>query len=402
MKIAVINNMNNNAFSLVRYLRDLGFDADLLLIDEEVNHFSPTNDCFDNSFLEYTKQLTWGGIKKYYLTSSNKIKKNLVGYDFIICWGLIPAYLEKAGIKADVFIPYGYDAYNLPFLFKNFKINLKSFFFEIYKLFIFKKQRKGIIKSKLIMIQNKSYKNILKSFAPDNKYYDGFSPLIYINEYNEIKIRRYLNNSILRNKYNIEKQNLDLVIFHHGRILWKNLPDIYSYKGTDIFLEGLKLLKEKNNIKFKVVFYEYGNDVEVTKLYLKENNLEENIIWLPITSRKNIMIEMYYSDVVVSQLHFTPFITGVNFEALTMGKIILQHVNIEDLKPKYDEIYPYLEAGTAEEVCNQLENYTKNKEYFKAQGLEAREWFKEHLINEPLNKIVELINEKQSRIGTTK
>mgnify|MGYP001407938024 FL=1 len=34
MRVALIDNMNNNFFSLTRYFRDLGVDADLFLIPD--------------------------------------------------------------------------------------------------------------------------------------------------------------------------------------------------------------------------------------------------------------------------------------------------------------------------------------------------------------------------------
>ena len=51
MKIALIGNLNNNHFSLMRYLRDLGFDTYLLLYMEDGKgtnaHFIPENDSWN-------------------------------------------------------------------------------------------------------------------------------------------------------------------------------------------------------------------------------------------------------------------------------------------------------------------------------------------------------------------
>ena len=44
MKVALVGNMNNNNFALLRYLRDLGVDAHLLLFDNEIGHFVPEHD----------------------------------------------------------------------------------------------------------------------------------------------------------------------------------------------------------------------------------------------------------------------------------------------------------------------------------------------------------------------
>ena len=35
MKIAILGNMNNNGFSIMRYLRDIGEEADLLLFEDD-------------------------------------------------------------------------------------------------------------------------------------------------------------------------------------------------------------------------------------------------------------------------------------------------------------------------------------------------------------------------------
>ena len=45
LKVALINNMNNNFFVLARYLNDLGFDCHLFLISE--NKWHPSEDTAD-------------------------------------------------------------------------------------------------------------------------------------------------------------------------------------------------------------------------------------------------------------------------------------------------------------------------------------------------------------------
>ncbi len=51
MKVAIIGNMNNNNFSLLRYLRDLGINAKLFLFKNdgtnESSHFSCSADTFE-------------------------------------------------------------------------------------------------------------------------------------------------------------------------------------------------------------------------------------------------------------------------------------------------------------------------------------------------------------------
>ena len=51
MKIGIIGNMNNGNFSLMRYFRDLGFDAYLLLYSNDgkgnSKHFRPESDSWE-------------------------------------------------------------------------------------------------------------------------------------------------------------------------------------------------------------------------------------------------------------------------------------------------------------------------------------------------------------------
>ena len=62
MKIALIGNMNNNNFALMRYFRILGADAHLLLYSNdgkgELSHFKPECDTWDieNGGLIFIKQ----------------------------------------------------------------------------------------------------------------------------------------------------------------------------------------------------------------------------------------------------------------------------------------------------------------------------------------------------------
>ena len=44
IKIGFLGNNNNNNFAIARYMRDRGFDCDLLIFDHEVNHFHPSCD----------------------------------------------------------------------------------------------------------------------------------------------------------------------------------------------------------------------------------------------------------------------------------------------------------------------------------------------------------------------
>ena len=45
-KIALIGNMNNAHYTLMRYLSDNAFDCTLLLFNNEISHFNPDSDTY--------------------------------------------------------------------------------------------------------------------------------------------------------------------------------------------------------------------------------------------------------------------------------------------------------------------------------------------------------------------
>ncbi|RLF33654.1 MAG: hypothetical protein DRM98_01910, partial [Thermoplasmata archaeon] len=129
-------------FSLVRYLRDFGIDAELLLYDKELNHFLPDCDTLNNSkIISWIKKLSWGSPQSFFLTSSKKIKQDLESYNIIIGCGLLPAFLERARLKFHIFAPYGSDLYFLIFK-KKYLLTWKMPAWLIFQYY----QKKGIHK----------------------------------------------------------------------------------------------------------------------------------------------------------------------------------------------------------------------------------------------------------------
>ncbi len=105
---------------MMRYFRDLGRDAHLLLWADDgegvMDHFAPEHDtwCIEkwrpfihrisvaNSIVTLIgdpRTLTWPA-------SREQIIKQFAGYDAYIGSGYAPAILDRAGIRLDVFYPY--------------------------------------------------------------------------------------------------------------------------------------------------------------------------------------------------------------------------------------------------------------------------------------------------------
>jgi hypothetical protein len=107
MKIGLFGNMNNSMFSLLRYLKDLGYQCELHLLNE-LDQFDPYTDAYDDSFKLYTQNLDWLN-NGHWKASTKEIKKTVSKFDITIGTDLIPSLFEKAGLRLDIMLPHGGD-----------------------------------------------------------------------------------------------------------------------------------------------------------------------------------------------------------------------------------------------------------------------------------------------------
>src|SRR5659263_494855 len=116
-RIALIGNMNNNFFSLMRYFRDLGHDAVLFLYREDGTgankHFIPENDSWSyNKWKPYIihTRITNGKFHRLLniFIHRRKYKKYLESFDFILGCGFSPGLCNILNKKLDLFLPYSF------------------------------------------------------------------------------------------------------------------------------------------------------------------------------------------------------------------------------------------------------------------------------------------------------
>jgi hypothetical protein len=112
--------MNNNGFAIMRYLRDLGADAELLLYANDgvgcLSHFRPESDTWNlskwspyirqtgiynwtTSMIPDVRQRTWPPLRRF-------LRRQLTGYDKFIGSGIAPAVFNRIGFRLSIFFPY--------------------------------------------------------------------------------------------------------------------------------------------------------------------------------------------------------------------------------------------------------------------------------------------------------
>lgn len=391
MKIACIGNMNNIFFSLVRFLRDRGFDADLILAAEQ-DHFLPENDSFrinEYTWIKKIKKFPWPSEKEIKFNRIDKylLKRMLGKYNFLIGCGYAPGMLNYLDLKLDIFIPYGSDYYLVPF--RNSRTYGRNKYYNQFGNY----QKKGISESDLVildhvpLIEEKIGEIELKGLRVKSVV-----PSIYCNDFNPGKITEFFSKSVLHTQLQRLRTENDFIVLQQVRQTWITNHDGITNKGNDKLIIGYsEFLKKNKGIKSKLILFEYGDDVKGSKDLILDLKLDSHVVWLPLSPRKEIMVAIYFADVCVGELHDSFLLYGAVGEYLSMGKPFIHSCKWDDFKPYYNTSYPINYANTAEGVLEHLSYLFHNPERAKKIGESGYNWFIENAINKPLELIINTI-----------
>ena len=392
MKVACIGNMNNNFFSLTRYLRDRGIDANLLLLNREASHFHPSADAYDIDYQKYTSILPWGNMFDFLKVTKEEINDSVKQYDFIIGCNSAPAFMHKIGRAVDIFVPFGWDIMYAPF-FRFYKNPVN----QINYIFFKASQKAGIREARFISLDagNNEFENIISKLRIKDNRIKMAVPFIYTPIYNPGNISGYYDRSCYYKSFREIRKKYDFIVFHHARHLWKNVSDKILYKGNDKLVIGFaNFVKKVKGTNPCLIMFEYGRDVAETKKLVQELCIEEHVLWFPLVSRKEIMIGISLADIGAAEFGMDWMSYGTAYEILAMGKPLMCHRNDETYKDLYPELYPMINASAPDEITNALTDYVHNREFYKKMGEDGRRWFQKYAVDYPMEKYLEIILEK--------
>ncbi|MFY9104356.1 glycosyltransferase [Aliarcobacter cryaerophilus] len=394
MKIAIIGNMNNNGFSLMRYFNYLGIETHLFLFQNDgkgpFEHFKVENDTWElEKWEKYIHRMNisngYRGIIGYpeklqFPIYSNYLKKLFANFDILIGSGIAPALLYKAGLTLDVFFPYSIGieyVSNIPTL---NRLNSSNIFIRKLCEITRNLQINGIKKSRCCINFDLGFtEQIFKELNCKTKKLSV--PIVYNKEkINLLEVREDIKDVVSKiNKY-------DLKVLSHCRHLWfrkENFSEEEWYlntKNNDWLINGFsRVIKEINNNSLLILF-EYGDDVEKTKDLIKELQIENNVLWLSTMSRKEIMYILNYIDIGVGEFYNIPKTVwgGTGWEIMASGKPMLQSFRFN--KGEFKEITGYdepklLNVLKEEDIFTHLANFFEKKEEYVKLGKDLKDWF---------------------------
>lgn len=397
-KIACIGNMNHYMLNLVRFLREDGLDAHLLLLNEP-DVFQPDKDCFDDSYKLYTRQTDWKE-KPFYEVSKEKLANDLKEFDYIIGCDSSPAFVHKAGRVLDVFVPFGDDIYRLPFFKRKLElsVNPKQLYSNIswYKRHneYPRSQKKGINSTRYIFMPktNPEFESVLKEFTVNNRE-TLECPAVYTSTYNKEVIQEFYPSSTQYEYFKRIKEDNDILVFHHCRHLWKKRDDTFMNKGNDKVFYALKAFKNGYpEIRLKVLLCEYGDDVQDSKDLIAKLDIEDMVVWFPKLPRKEIMVGISLADAGIGELAFSWLSYNALNEYMSMGLPVAHTRNDDDFKEDYNELYPMHHIKTNEDVYEFFKKLHFNKDEMKEMGQISREWYLKYSVEPSINGIKKALN----------
>jgi len=387
VKIGLLGNMNNGFFPLTRFIREKGFDAELLMFDDEFNHFHPSADSYDLDFMNYCRQLSWGSSRNFNSVSKEQIRQDIQEYAILIGCGLAPAYCEKINRRLDIFIPYGDDIWAETF----YRVVNPYYLFSVNNAVCH--QRRGIKNCRIVNSNIAFYETQLKKYQGRAERWTTGYPFLFTSIYDSNFVKNYSDKTHWGFLFRKIREENEFLIFYHSRHVWACSEKDWNHKGTDSLLKGFALfLKKSQKVKAKILTLEYGSHVKQSKELIRELGIESSVIWMPKMYRKDLMIGLALSDIVCGQFTHSTLSFGSVCEGLALAKPILGHRRDEEYKSIYMELYPMMNAKSPEEIAKQLELYIENPDKFKLMGMTGRAWLDKYFEEQPMEKFVNYFN----------
>lgn len=390
LRVACIGNMNNNMFSLVRYLRDLEIEAHLFLLCDEYTHFLPEADTFSDDYKLYTTRLSWGGVRGFRKTDPRLVKRDLAGFDRIIACGPAIAYIARAGLHIDVFTPYGSDLYYLPYI----HIVHPRVVLDYWALAHW--QRIGIGAASVICIDVwGEISGHVAKLAPRARRITHGLPMLHLPTYSAQQISENVNKVRYAKEFSEVRRGTDFLIGMQSRHEWTN-RDVLHGKGIDRLLIAFeRFSKQRGDLRCALVTFEYGSDVIASRELIRQLGIGKDVHWLPMMHRKEIMCGLSSADVLTGEFLAPCFSCGVIYEALALNKpIVHNRLKGNEVDVRYPYPYWYYQAETVDEIIESWHKWTCNREREKPRN--GRHWLEDNVINPVLRTLVEHLQRKST------
>lgn len=415
MKIGLIGNMNNNNFAMMRYFRDLGADAHLLLYTNDgkgtLSHFTPEADTWEMErwapFIHQTDIPNapvsafdfplstvvglWSELRRMTgalefstgAVTRGQIRRAYSGYDILIASGSTPATLARIDRSLDVFYPYSMGVE----FFGSYEFTARTRG-PLHRQFIYtalrRQQLLGLSRTRCVVNTDREVTgNVLAQAGVPS--IQQTIPMVY----NLEMTPESPPTTVLADAHRA-LQGAGVSLLHHARLMWKKREaysdgeHLLSTKNSDWLIRAFAaLVAARPSLSPRLFIVEYGPDVEETKGLVAQLGIQDSVSWLPKMARRELMWLLGRVSIGVGEFYNPRSMIwgGTGWETLASGKPLLQGFKFDE--GEFEEFYgypppPMLPVVTEKDVLEHLLFVADHAEEAAEIGTRAREWFDTH------------------------
>lgn len=202
----------------------------------------------------------------------------------------------------------------------------------------------------------------------------GFFPHLLEENFRNITLEdRKDNKKWIKEHYDCER-----ILFSSSRHVWdKFFEKENDFKGNNIIIESLKLYLEKTKDEgIKLFLIEKGCDVELTKILIKEFELEKYIVWLEHMPRRNLLkfysgADLFFGDFGIGCFTLCPV------EAMSCGTITISFIGERNSNvPFYSETPYLLNTKNPNEISDYMIKIFSNNSFKEEEERNTFEWIR--------------------------
>lgn len=392
-KVAIIGNMNNGGFAIMRYLRDLGADTYLLPFSSDgqggLAYFAPEADTWQHDrWRGFIRPLSVPNTTAALLSrhgvmfsrGQRRVLENaLQPYAYLIGSGIAPALVGAIGRRLDVYFPYGTGVE----FYGDIEFNQRRRASLVRRLvhgWLRRQQARGILAARYCL--NVEMSLTRKSLDEMGKQFERLAiPAVYNAEAMPTRPPAHLEAAIQR------LATAELALFCCARQLWWRNPDFGDRewrsftKNSDWMFRGLATFVERHpHARVVLAVVEYGPDVEASRELVHALGLDEYVLWLPKMPRREIMLLLNAAHVGIGEFYRDPGVIwgGTGWETLAAGRPLMQSFNFtaEGFEAEFGHAPPpVLDVTCVEDVAQHMTRMYVDKEACRRIGRESLAWF---------------------------
>ncbi len=365
MRVAFVGNMNQHAFVAVRHLRKLGVDAELFVHGTDLPEFHPSYDTFDRSYMQYTHNVGWGDPALFSAVSPDAVRGTLGRYDAIVTEGPVPAFLHQAGLRARLLLPYGDDVRELP------KMR-------------FRRPRRGATSSIL------RFPSALRAGLREAAEVGGALPAdvgealdawevsaprrpfprvpLWDAELGPDAIELVFRRSAWLPEVDAVRRRADVMLFHHGANPAGCAAGAQALAPS--LVEVLAAVRRAHaDVAVELVLLETAPGADLAWERAEELGIKEHVLMLPPVPRKELLIALAVSDVVIGEGEGSLACPGIAFDGLALGKTVVIHGAPDDAE------LPVLGVGSPEAMVRRLGQHIADRQLAKTLADQGRGFY---------------------------